>query len=297
MSARRRPKVRRPDSSHGPSNDGAARSHLAYWRYGILVLAAAVIGVGVWAAWGFQARPGREAAVPVWKYRVVKAFPHSREAYTQGLSWYDGALFESTGGYGQSNIREVKLDTGEVLRNVPLDPRVFGEGHCVWGERIYLVTWRRGVGFVLDRRTFRVLGRFEYAGEGWGITHDGTHLIMSNGSPTLQFLDPKSFRVVRRLGVRAHGRSLRHLNELEYVSGEIWANVWHTDRIARISPKTGEVVGWIDLTGLMPREELRHKEQVLNGIAFDEKEKRLFVTGKQWPKLFEIQLIPPNTGE
>jgi glutamine cyclotransferase len=167
----------------------------------------------------------------------------------------------------------------------------------VWGERIYLITWRRGVGFVFDRKTFRVLGRVQYVGEGWGITHDGTHLIMSNGSPTLQFLDPKTFRVVRRLGVRANGRSLRYLNELEYVSGEIWANVWKTDRIARISPKTGEVVGWIDLTGLMPREELQHKEQVLNGIAYDEKGKRLFVTGKQWPKLFEIQLVPPGTDD
>jgi glutamine cyclotransferase len=251
----------------------------------------------VWAAWGFQARREQRQPVPVFGYRVVNTYPHSREAYTQGLSWYDGELYESTGGYGRSSIRQVKPDTGEVIRSVPLDRRLFGEGHCVWGERIYLVTWRNGLGVVLDRKTFRLLGRFQYVGEGWGITHDGTHLIMSNGSPTLQFIDPKTFRVMRRLGVRANGRSLRHLNELEYVGGEIWANVWHTDRIARISPKTGEVVGWIDLTGLMSPEEIPGKEQVLNGIAYDEKDKRLFVTGKQWPKLFEIQLVPPRTDD
>jgi len=159
------------------------------------------------------------------------------------------------------------------------------------------LTWKSRMGFVYDRESLTLLDTFKYPTEGWGITHDGTHLIMSNGSPTLQFLDPKTFRVVRRLAVRANGRSLRNLNELEYVNGEIWSNVWHTDRIARISPKTGEVVGWIDLTGLMPRAELQHKEQVLNGVAYDEKDKRLFVTGKQWPKLFEIELVPPSTDD
>jgi glutamine cyclotransferase len=225
---------------------------------------------------------------------VVNTFPHQAEAFTQGLAWHDGLLYEGTGGYGTSVLREVKLETGAELRRVPLHPRVFGEGVCVWDDRIYQLTWRQGTGLVFDRESLRLLQRFPYAGEGWGLTHDGTHLIMSNGSSTLQFFDPRTYRVVKRLPVRAKGRPLRQLNELEYVAGEIWANVWHKDRIARISPATGEVIGWIDLTGLLPRADLQHKEQVLNGIAYDPVNKRLFVTGKQWPKLFEIQLVPPD---
>jgi glutamine cyclotransferase len=268
---------------------------MARWHYAAILLAALAVTAGGWAAWAFWASPGRSRELPVWGYKVANTFPHQQGAFTQGLAWHDRLLYESTGGYGTSALREVNPETGQELRRIPLDRRVFGEGLCVWGDRIYQITWRQGTGLVFDRQTLRVLQQFHYAGEGWGLTHDGTHLIMSNGSSTLQFLDPRTYRVVKRLPVRANGRPLRKLNELEYVGQEIWSNVWHTDRIARISPSTGDVVGWVDLTGLMPRSELRHKEQVLNGIAYDPENKRLFVTGKQWPKLFEIQLVPPRS--
>jgi glutamine cyclotransferase len=230
---------------------------------------------------------------PVSTYRVVKVYPHDRGAFTQGLQYVDGVLYEGTGQHGQSGIRKVKLETGEVLQHQPLDAKYFGEGITVWADTIVQLTWQSELGFVYDRNTFKQLRTFTYPGEGWGLTHDGTRLIMSDGDArgALRFLDPKTFKETGRLVVRDGGLPVNHLNELEFVRGEILANVWQTHRIARISMKTGEVTGWIDLGGLLdPREAVG--TDVLNGIAYDAAADRLFVTGKLWPKLFEIRIVP-----
>jgi glutaminyl-peptide cyclotransferase len=226
-------------------------------------------------------------------YRVVKVYPHDRQAFTQGLQYVDGFLYESTGQHGQSGIRKIKLETGEVLQHQPLDPKYFGEGITVWGDTIVQLTWQSEIGFVYDKKTLKQLRSFTYAGEGWGLTHDGARLIMSDGtaSGSLRFLDPKTLKETGRLVVRDGGRPVDDLNELEYVRGEILANVWMTQRIARISPKTGEVAGWIDLSGLLDPREAAGTD-VLNGIAYDAAGDRLFVTGKLWPKLFEIKIVP-----
>lgn len=229
------------------------------------------------------------AAAPVHGYRVVNIYPHDQEAFTQGLIYQDGALYEGTGLEGRSTIRRVRLENGEVLKMRRLDPEHFGEGIVAWRNTLVQLTWRSGIAFVYDRATFQPLRRFTYSGEGWGLTHDDTHLIMSDGSASLKFLDPRSFKVTRSLPVQDAGRPVEDLNELEYVRGEILANVWRTDRIARISPATGRVTAWIDLRGLLdPRDAQR--VDVMNGIAYDSDRDRLFVTGKLWPKLFEIQV-------
>ena len=233
-----------------------------------------------------------KAAAPVAGYRVVNVYPHDRRAFTQGLEYVDGVLYEGTGQNGQSGIRKVKLETGEVLQHQPLDAKYFGEGITVWKDTIVQLTWQAETGFVYDKTTFKQTRTFSYPGEGWGLTHDGTRLIMSDGSAAIRFLDPSSFQETGRVTVRDKGVAIAKLNELEFVKGEILANVWQTSRIARISPKTGDVLGWIDLTGLLdPREAVG--TDVLNGIAYDAKGDRLFVTGKWWPKLFEIKVTPP----
>ncbi len=229
----------------------------------------------------------RESAPPIYRAQVVNSFPHDTGAFTQGLVFSDGVLYEGTGGWGRSSLRKVELETGRVRQWRTLHPRLFGEGITIIGSRIYQLTWRAGIGIVYDKTTFRQLGWFRYAGQGWGLTNDGRHLIMSDGSSTLRFLDPHTFRVVRQLSVRCEGRRVRKLNELEYVRGEILANIWKGDYIARISPATGQVIGWIDLRHLGPRPSQRGA--VLNGIAYDEQRDRLFVTGKNWPRLFEIR--------
>lgn len=232
------------------------------------------------------------APVPmVCGYEIVNTYPHDPQAFCQGLAIVDGQLYEGTGQRGESTLRKVELETGKVLQQVSLDRRLFGEGIAVWDQRIYQLTWQAGVAFVYDRETFKELGRFRVYGEGWGLTHDGKHLILSNGSPTLQYLDPKTFRVVRRLNVRDRGNWVRNLNELEYADGAILANVWTTDRIAWIDADTGNVTAWIDLSGLKPSEIRNDPDAVLNGIAYDPESKRLFVTGKNWPKLFEIRIV------
>lgn len=258
------------------------------WRRRWPMLAAAgacAAALGVWAA-------GREAPPVIYDYEVVRVYPHDPEAYCQGLAFADGVLYEGTGEYGASSLRKVELASGKVLQRVDLDSRYFGEGIAVWKEQIHQLTWRNQIGIVYDKQSLAELKRFRYTGQGWGLTHDGRHLIMSDGSPTLQFLDPQTFRVVRRLTVQSQGQRIRDLNELEFVEGQILANVWHKDQIACISPRTGYVTAWIDLTGLLPRSERRDQESVLNGIAYDAAAKRLFVTGKNWPKLFEIRLKP-----
>jgi glutamine cyclotransferase len=230
---------------------------------------------------------------PVSGYKVVKTYPHDRQAFTQGLQYVDGFLYEGTGQNGQSGIRKVELETGKVVQHQPLDAKYFGEGITVWNDTIVQLTWQSEIGFVYDKKTFKQLRTFQYEGEGWGLTHDGTRLIMSDGHErgALRFFDPKTLKETGRLVVRDGGRPVDDLNELEYVRGEVLANVWQTPRIARISPKTGEVTGWIDLSGLLdPRDAVG--VDVLNGIAYDAAGDRLFVTGKWWPKLFEIKIVP-----
>jgi glutamine cyclotransferase len=227
-------------------------------------------------------------------YRVVHTYPHDREAFTQGLVFLDGHLYESTGEQGHSSLRMVDLKTGRVLQNAPLEEKYFAEGLTDWGSTLVQLTWLSHVGFVYDRFSFRQLRTFTYNFEGWGLTHDSRNLIESDGSTTLRFLDPSSFKEVRRIEVTDSGNPVQDLNELEYIHGEIYANIWHTDRIARISPATGHVLGWIDLEGLLPANQHPGPEGVLNGIAYDAAHDRLFVTGKLWPLLFEIKIVPQD---
>lgn len=224
---------------------------------------------------------------------VVHVYPHDANAFTQGLIYLDGHLYESTGLNGRSSLRMEELATGRVLQKYDLPRQYFGEGLTEWGSSLIQLTWQAHKGFVYDRFSFKVQGTFFYEGEGWGLTHDSTNLIMSDGTPYLRFLDPKSFREVRRLHITDEaGREVQDLNELEFVHGEVFANIWQTDKIARISPRTGKVLGWLDLSGIIDKNELRSPDAVLNGIAYDTKENRLFVTGKLWPKLFEIKTAP-----
>jgi glutamine cyclotransferase len=232
--------------------------------------------------------PGRPA---IYGYTVVATYPHDRAAFTQGLVYDNGVLYESTGQYGQSSLRKVQLKTGRVLQRRGVSRKYFAEGLVLVGNRLIQLSWKEQTGFVYDKATFRQTRTFTYTTEGWGITFDGTSLIMSDGSANLYFLDPQTFALQDTLAVSDNGQPVTRLNELEFVNGEILANVWQTDRIARINPKTGRVIGWIDLSGLLTPTE-RQRADVLNGIAYDPKGDRLFVTGKYWPKLFEIKLVP-----
>lgn len=225
-------------------------------------------------------------------YRVVHTYPHDPNAFTQGLLYMDGHLYESTGLKGPSSLRMVDLESGKVQQFAPVPAQYFAEGLTDWGSTLIQLTWQSHVAFVYDRFSFRVLRTFNYDGEGWGLAEDGKNLILSDGSSTLRFLDPGDFHVVRRIEVKDGGKPVTELNELEYVRGQIYANVWHSDRIARISPATGRVLGWIDLSGLWPASQRPNPEDVLNGIAYDRAHNRLFVTGKFWPSLFEIEVIP-----
>ena len=227
-------------------------------------------------------------------YRVVRSYPHDPDAFTQGLIWLDGRLYESTGLVGRSTIREVDLETGRVLRSAEIPAGLFGEGLVNWGDELLSITWQDGVGFRWDRRTFRRTGRWNYGHEGWGLTQDGRHIIMSDGSPTLRFLDPRTMQEVRRITVTSGGQPVARLNELEFVRGEILANVWTTTRIARIDPRTGRVTGWIELGPLVAESGAGNEDSVLNGIAYDAARDRLFVTGKLWPRLYEIDLVAPS---
>ena len=233
--------------------------------------------------------------LPVYGYRVVHAYPHDPKAFTQGLQYVDGFLYEGTGLNGSSSIRKVKLETGEVVQRRDVARAYFGEGITVWKADLIQLTWQSSVAFVYDKETFAPRRSFKYKGEGWGLTHDGTNLIMSDGTDELRLLDPATFAERRRIKVTAVGTPLQNLNELEYMKGEILANVWTTDAIARVSPDTGRVTGYIDVSGLLTPAE-KASVDVLNGIAYDEKGDRLFVTGKLWPKLFEIKITQGRTG-
>lgn len=226
-------------------------------------------------------------------YRVVHAYPHDAQAFTQGLVFADGQLYESTGLNGRSSLRMDDLTTGSVLQRLSVPSQYFAEGLTDWGSTLIQLTWKAHTAFVYDRFSFRLLRTFQFSGEGWGLTQDGKHLILSDGSSTLRFLNPETFVEVRRIAVTDHGAPVKELNELEYVHGEIYANIWYSNKIARISPETGRVLGWIDLSGILPASELQDPGAVLNGIAYDARHDRLFVTGKLWPKLFEIQVVPP----
>ena len=228
---------------------------------------------------------------PTYTYSIVRSYPHDRGAFLQGLIARNGFFYEGTGLNGRSGIRKVKIESGEVLQTKPLGAEHFGEGITEWKGSIVQLTWRSEVGFVYDLNTFERTKTWTYKGEGWGLTHDGTQLIMSDGTPQLRFLDPVTFKETRRITVRDQNGPVESLNELEYVKGEIYANIWHTDRIARISPKDGRVVGWIDLSGLLSAAERGTPDAVLNGIAYDAAADRLFVTGKLWPRVFEIKLV------
>jgi glutaminyl-peptide cyclotransferase len=231
------------------------------------------------------------AQSPEYTYKVVHAYPHDPTAFTQGLEYHDGFLYEGTGREGHSTLRRVALETGKVLQRIDLAPNYFGEGITVINGRVVQLTYKSQAGFVYDRANFRLLRNFTYSGEGWGLTNDGSTIYMSDGSAQIRFWDPQTLQERKRITVREGGRAIDNLNELEWVHGEIYANIWQTNRIARISPTDGHVIAWIDLTGLLTPEELAGVD-VLNGIAYDAAHDRLFVTGKLWPKLFEIKIAP-----
>ncbi len=227
--------------------------------------------------------------LPMFGYTVVHTYPHDRDAFTQGLEVVDGVFYEGTGLNGRSSIRKVKIDTGEVLQKRDVPAEYFGEGITVRGNELFQLTWQSGVALVYDRATFAPKRQFKYSGEGWGLTQDKTALIMSDGSEFLRFLDPATFAEKRRVRVTVAGAPLKNLNELEYVKGEVFANVWQTDYVARIDPATGNVNGYIDFRGLLTSRE-REATDVLNGIAYDEATDRLFITGKLWPRVFEVRV-------
>jgi glutamine cyclotransferase len=234
------------------------------------------------------ARPPRQG------YEIVATYPHDPTAFTQGLVFRNGELLESTGRY-PSTVRRVRLEDGAVLMKRELDTAFFGEGLTLLGDRLISLTWQNGRGFVWDPDTLEPLGGFDYAGEGWGLTHDGTRLILSDGTSRLRFLDPTTFAETGGVTVNWQGRPVGRLNELEFIDGEVWANVWQTDAILRIDPATGNILSVIDLSGLLAEGEVADpNDEVLNGIAWDPATRRLFVTGKNWPKLFEIRVTEPR---
>ncbi|NUN12291.1 MAG: glutaminyl-peptide cyclotransferase [Myxococcales bacterium] len=240
-------------------------------------------------------QPAGVSANPHPPYQIIATYPHDPDAFTQGLVYFEGYLYESTGRFKKSTLRRVRLDTGEILAQRKLDDSLFGEGITLWKDKIIQLTWQGGIGFVYDRNSFEPIGQFTYPGEGWGICADTHHLWMSDGSAVLRKLDPETFQELSRLPVRERDRPIARLNELEFIKNEIWANIWLTDDIVRIDPQTGSVTGRLTFSNLWPVNQRRSDEAVLNGIAYDAKGDRLFVTGKLWPKLFEIKIA--ETGQ
>ena len=250
------------------------------------------LGVGLLGCAGYMGWKRFSADEPwISGYRVVHTYPHDPEAYCQGLVYDGGVLHESTGREGKSTVRTVKLETGEVLKKTALPDELFGEGLAMVGDRLIQLTWTSQVARIYDKATLTARDQFEYDGEGWGLAYDGQHLIQSNGSEYLVFRDPATFAEVRRVRVLERGAPVSQLNELELVGDEVWANIWKSDRIVRIDPDTGQVQGYVDLTGLFDKRKIQDPDGVLNGIAWDAEHERLFVTGKLWPNLFEIELV------
>ena len=254
--------------------------------FGLLVILFA--GCGKDPAFRIIAQDPNE--IPVYTYEVVKVYPHNSGAFTQGLLFSNGELFESTGLNGQSSLRKVDLTTGLTLKRVDVPDLYFAEGLTILGDQLYQLTWQSQKGFIYDLETFELEGEFAYEGEGWGLTTDGRWLILSDGTHRIRFLDPKSFDVHRTIEVMAGDKPIQRLNELEYIDGEIYANVWRTDVVVRVDPSDGKVTGVIDLAGLLPQQDRRPDTDVLNGIAYRGEKDRLFVTGKRWHKLFEVRL-------
>ena len=266
------------------SESTASRRYLKWFVAGAVAVAA--VGIAAWAQLGAHRAP------EVAGFKVVAAYPHDPAAFTQGLAIEGGKLYEGTGLYGASTVRRIDLRSGRAEKQRALGERYFGEGIAILGGRLYQITWMNGAAVVYNLDTFEVERTMQYDGEGWGLTHDGKELIMSDGSATIRFRDPQTFAVTREIEVRDNGMPIAMLNELEYINGEIWANIWYDDRIARISPTDGKVLGFIDLSTLYPKS-ARGSEAVLNGIAWDAAAKRLFVTGKNWPQLYEIEVVRP----
>lgn len=231
---------------------------------------------------------GQGGGTPVLGYDVVRSYPHDPEAFTQGLIVLDGVFYESTGLHGRSSLRKVRIETGEVLQRQAVERRFFAEGLAAWGRTLIQLTWQDNLAFVYNQSTFAREDTFTYTGEGWGLTHDGKRLILSDGTSALRFLDPVTHRETGRVTVTADGRAVDLLNELEFIRGEVWANVWMTDRVAIINPSTGRLRAWLNLAGLLPAGSTGH--DVLNGIAYDAARDRIYVTGKLWPRVFEIRV-------
>ena len=258
-------------------------------RFRTLFAGALMASAATFGACGDNSSPKADpVGAPVQPAATVRSYPHDPQAFTQGLVFRNGELLESTGRFGQSSLRRVKLETGEVLQRVDVPQQYFAEGLAVIGDRAFQLTWQNNVGFIYDLNTFKQTGTFNYEGEGWGLTTDGTSLILSDGSSALRFIDPATFRVTRTVEVKNGDDYVDQLNELEWVKGEIWANVWHKDWIARIDPRDGHVIGWLDVGQLLPEATAADPEAVPNGIAFDAASGRLFVTGKLWSRVFEI---------
>jgi glutaminyl-peptide cyclotransferase len=230
-------------------------------------------------------------AVPILKVEIINAFPHDPEAFTQGLVWKDGFLYEGTGLYGSSSLRKVELETGKVVLQYNLPEDFFGEGITIFKDGIYQLTWKEKTGFIYDLQTFQLLETFCYSHEGWGITHDEECLIISDGSPVLHFVDPFTLEEIKQIEVHEKGTPVKYLNELEYIQGQIYANIWQTDQIAIIEPQSGKIIAWINLSGILNLEDINQKIDVLNGIAYDAKNDYLFITGKLWPEIFQIEVI------
>lgn len=239
-----------------------------------------------------QPAPAQED-IPVYDYRVIKSFPHNNRYFTQGLLIHEGELYEGTGRNGESALLHLKLDDGSVIKSRQLASRYFGEGIAVANNRIYQLTWRENMVFVYDLDSFEPVDSLYWPREGWGLTFDGEHLVLSDGTDMLFFLDPETFQPVRQIAVRIQGRPLSQLNELEYIDGEIWANVWMSQQIVRINPQTGQVTGVVDLRGLMNQTQASGSDAVLNGIAWNPDTRQLYVTGKLWSHIFEIELVTP----
>jgi len=228
---------------------------------------------------------------PVLQYEIIDDFPHDPKAFTQGLVWKDGFFYEGTGLYGQSSLRKVEPKTGLILNQRNLPDNLFGEGITIFNDRIYQLTWKEQTGFIYDVETFQLLETFSYDYEGWGITHDGEYLIISDGSHLLRFLDPITLEEIKQIEVYERQNNVDQINELEYIQGYIYANIWQTDKIAIIEPDSGKVISWIDLSGILDTVDVNQKIDVLNGIAYDSENSQLFVTGKLWPKIFKIRII------
>jgi glutaminyl-peptide cyclotransferase len=251
-----------------------------------LVFFAAVLAAGHHAFAENEEKPGARRL----GFEIVNSYPHDPNAFLQGLVWHEGRLYESTGLYGQSTLRRVDLATGKILKSINLPPELFGEGLAAVGDRLIQLTWKSKLGLVYDRESFSLLRRFTYDTEGWGLAYDGKLLVMSDGSNKLTYLDPVTFLPVRKLAVTMNGRPVDNLNELEFIEGMIWANVWQTNLILSIDPGTGHVISYLDLSGILTDKMRTGKEDVLNGIAYDARQKRIFVSGKLWPRIFEIRV-------